>query len=301
MLIEPMAVAFTTYLRDVLGLSEHTIRAYQGDLRSLNASLLEQEVVHLEKVRLAHLRSWLAQQSESGAARSTVARRCASVKTFFRWALERGALAADPSLRLVAPSKERHLPGVMPAGQARALMELAATASDDGEPLSARNRAALELLYASGIRVGELVGLDIDDVDLIDCTARVLGKGNKQRVVPFGQPARVAIQDYLRDGRPQLAKPHSGAALLLGRKGKRADQRQIRSALSELLAHLPDAPLNSPHDLRHSAATHLLDGGADVRTVQEVLGHASLATTQIYTHVSTERLRAAYQQAHPRA
>ncbi|MBW8171620.1 tyrosine recombinase XerC [Ornithinimicrobium sp. Arc0846-15] len=293
--------SFADHLQVSQGRSSHTVRAYLGDLRSLNDALAKQGITSINHVTLRVLRSWLALQSESGAARSTISRRCASAKTFFRWALDRGVIAADPSLRLVAPTKERHLPEVLAADQASKLLDLAALASDDGDPLHGRNRAALELLYASGIRVGELVGLDIDDVDLMDATVRVLGKGNKQRVVPFGKPAGDAIEAYLKGARPQLVTAESGSALLLGRKGKRADQRQIRAALSDLLQHLPDSPDASPHALRHSAATHLLDGGADVRTVQEVLGHASLATTQIYTHVSTERLRAAYRQAHPRA
>jgi integrase/recombinase XerC len=190
---------------------------------------------------------------------------------------------------------------VLRAQQAQQLMDLAAVAADDDDPVHLRDRAALELLYASGMRVGELTGLDVDDVDLSGGTARVLGKGDKERIVPFGAPAADALEQWLRTGRPRLATPQSGAALFLGRRGRRVGQRQVREALHQLLAHLPDVADMGPHGLRHSAATHLLEGGADLRAVQEILGHSSLATTQVYTHVSIDRLRAAYQQAHPRA
>ena len=184
---------------------------------------------------------------------------------------------------------------------AAALLDVAAVAADDDDPVHLRDRAALELLYATGVRVGELVGLDVDDVDLSADVLRVVGKGDKERRVPFGVPARRAVIAWLDDGRPRLAVPESGPALLLGRRGRRADQRQIRAVVHSLLHHVPDAPDLGPHGLRHSAATHLLEGGADLRMVQELLGHASLATTQIYTHVSVDRLKRSFAQAHPRA
>ncbi len=210
-------------------------------------------------------------------------------------------MASDPSVRLGAPRRSRTLPGVLAQQQAADLLDVAAVAADDGDPLHLRDRAALELLYASGIRVGELVGLDVDDVDLDRRTLRVVGKGDKQRVVPFGVPAAGAVRDWLAQGRPRLATTASGPALLLGRRGRRADPRQVRAAVHDLLSHVRDADDLGPHGLRHSAATHLLEGGADLRAVQELLGHATLATTQIYTHVSVERLKATYEQAHPRA
>lgn len=293
--------AFQQHLRVEKGRSEHTVRAYLGDLRDLGTHLAEQGVPDMDDVRLADLRSWLGRQGADGAARSTISRRAAAAKTFFRWAHRHGHVRQDPSLRLVAPGKDKHLPAVLRAPQAEELMDLAAVAADDDDPVHQRNRAMLELLYASGMRVGELTGLDVDDVDLQEGTARVLGKGARQRVVPFGAPAADALRTWLAAGRPRLVTDASGPALFLGRRGRRVDQRQVRSSLQELLRHLPDTPALGPHGLRHSAATHLLEGGADLRTVQEVLGHASLATTQIYTHVSVDRLRAAYQQAHPRA
>lgn len=293
--------AFAQHLRVEKGRSEHTVRAYLGDVRALGDFLAQTGVADLGEVRLSDLRSWLGSLGGAGAARSTVSRRAASAKTFFRWAHRTSRVPTDPSLRLVAPGRDKHLPGVLRQPQAAELMDLAAVAADDEDPVHLRNRAMLELLYASGMRVGELTGLDVDDVDLQARTARVLGKGAKERIVPFGLPAEDALTTWLGAGRPRLVTAESGPALFLGRRGRRADQRQVRSSLQDLLAHLPDTPAMGPHGLRHSAATHLLEGGADLRTVQELLGHASLATTQIYTHVSVERLRAAYEQAHPRA
>ena len=298
---EELLPGFEQHLLVEKGRSPHTVRAYLGDLRSLQSYLAESGVHTIDEVRLADLRGWLGSQGQAGASRSTVSRRAAAAKTFFRWARRQGHLSADPALRLVAPGRDAHLPGVLRQSQASQLMGLAAVAADDEDPVRVRDRAMVELLYASGMRVGELTGLDVDDVDLDHGTARVLGKGDKERIVPFGAPAAEALRQWRDSARPTLSTAASGPALFLGRRGRRVDQRQVRSALQELLAHLPDTPHMGPHGLRHSAATHLLEGGADLRTVQEVLGHASLATTQIYTHVSVERLRTAYQQAHPRA
>jgi integrase/recombinase XerC len=293
---------FERHLRSERGRSEHTTRAYLGDLRSLVEFLTaECGISDLAEVGLRDLRGWLAAQAESGAARSTIARRSAAARTFLGWAARTGRIESDPSLRLAAPKRAGHLPEVLRQSDAAALMDVAAVASDDQDPMHLRDRAALELLYASGIRVGELTALDIDDVDLGRGVVRVMGKGGKERTVPFGGPAREALGAWLTLGRPQVAADGSGPALLLGRRGRRADPRQIRSAVHSLLEHVPDAPDLGPHGLRHSAATHLLEGGADLRLVQELLGHASLATTQIYTHVSVERLKQSYRQAHPRA
>jgi len=210
-------------------------------------------------------------------------------------------IEADPSLRLVAPRPEKTLPGVLKQDEISAALDVAAIVADDQDAIHLRDRAMLELLYASGIRVGELVGLDIDDVDFGTNLVRVMGKGAKERTVPFGGPAATALQGWLRLGRAQVVTSGSGPAMFLGRRGGRVDPRQVRSAVHQLLQRVPDAPDVGPHGLRHSAATHLLEGGADLRAVQELLGHASLATTQIYTHVSVERLKRSYQQAHPRA
>lgn len=293
---------FERYLRSERGRSEHTTRAYLGDVRSLLAFLeTECGVTGLDEVSLRDLRSWLAHLADSGAARATIARRSAAARTFLGWAARTGRIPTDPSVRLVAPKRQQHLPGVLKQQEASALLDVAAVAADDDDPIHLRDRAALELLYASGIRVGELSALDIDDVDLAAGVVRVMGKGAKERTVPFGGPARAALQDWLARGRPLVATAQSGPAVFLGRRGRRVDPRQVRTAVHRLLEHVPDAPDLGPHGLRHSAATHLLEGGADLRLVQEMLGHASLATTQIYTHVSVDRLKQSYRQAHPRA
>lgn len=291
---------FEAHLRQERGRSEHTVRAYLGDLDHL-AGFLQGRGLDLLDVSLADLRAWLGAQAASGVARSTLARRSAAVRTFCRWASRSGRIAQDPSLRLVAPKRRSTLPDVLAAKDAGELLEIAAVASDDEDPIHIRDRAMLELLYATGIRVGELTALDVDDIDDERQVVRVIGKGNKERTVPFGAPARDALEQWRRIGRPQLTTDGSGPALFLGRRGRRVDQRQVRTVVHTMLEHVRDAPDVGPHGLRHSAATHLLEGGADLRVVQELLGHSSLATTQIYTHVSIDRLRESYRQAHPRA
>jgi len=293
--------AFERHLRAERGRSVHTVRAYLRDVETFLSEAGVGDDDGLREVSLADLRAWLGVLSRRGAARASIARTSASLRTFFGWLERTGRISTDPSLRLTAPSRHRTLPPVLAQRSATALLDVAEVAADDDDPIHLRNRAALELLYATGIRVGELVGLDVDDVDLASDVLRVVGKGDKERRVPFGVPARQAVTEWLTRGRPRLVGPQSGPALLLGRRGRRADQRQIRSVVHDLLQHVPDAPDLGPHGLRHSAATHLLEGGADLRMVQELLGHASLATTQIYTHVSVERLKASYAQAHPRA
>lgn len=284
------------------GRSAHTRRAYLADLRSLFA-FLEQRAPGggLETLTLPSLRAWLAVQAAGGAARTTLARRTSAVKTFTAWASRKGLLAADPATRLQVPKSRRTLPAVLRADQAAAAMTAADLGAREGDPLALRDRVIVELLYATGIRVSELCGLDIDDVDTGRRVLRVLGKGNKERTVPFGGPALTAVADYLDHGRPALIGSGSGPALLLGPRGRRLDPRQARTVVHQTVAAVDGAPDIGPHGLRHSAATHLLEGGADLRVVQELLGHSSLATTQLYTHVTVARLRAVHDQAHPRA
>lgn len=292
---------FVVHLQAERGRSRHTVRAYRADAASLLGYASDQGCSGPDDLDLAVLRGWLATQAAQGHSRATVARRAAAARTFTAWCRRRGLAAADPGDRLASPRGHRTLPAVLSQGQAEALMTTATMAADDGSPEGLRDRAALELLYATGVRVSELVGLDVDDVDLPRRTVRVTGKGNRERVVPFGVPAAGAVEDWLVGGRPALAGPHSGPALLLGTRGGRVDPRTVRRRVHALLAHVPGAPDLGPHGLRHSAATHVLEGGADLRAVQELLGHATLATTQIYTHVSVERLRSTYERAHPRA
>ncbi len=290
--------SFERHLRAERGLSTHTVRAYRGDVADLFDHAARLGVRQATGLDLAVLRSWLARQRSTGHSRATLARRAAAARAFTAYAARRGLLAADPGAALASPRGSRSLPGVLRQDEALALLTPPA---EGGAPLELRDRAVLEVLYASGIRVGELCGLDGDDIDEARQLLRVLGKGGKQRSVPVGRPAVRAVRQWLRDGRPQLAAPVSGAALFLGRRGGRVDPREVRRLVHRRLAAVPGAPDLGPHGLRHSAATHLLEGGADLRSVQELLGHATLATTQIYTHVSVERLRATYDRAHPRA
>ena len=288
--------AFEEHLALERNLSPHTVRAYVGDVTSLLDHAGRLHVDDLADLDLRTLRSWLARLHSLGASRTTLARRASAARVFTAWAARRGLLPADPGAALTSPRPHRHLPEVLRADEAAAALDAAA----DDTPVGMRDRAVLELLYATGARVGELCGLDVDDLDRHRRTVRVLGKGRKERVVPVGEPASDAVERWLEAGRPALATPASGPALLLGARGGRIDSRTVRRVVHERL-RLAGAPDLGPHGLRHSAATHLLEGGADLRSVQELLGHATLATTQIYTHVSIERLRATYDRAHPRA
>lgn len=293
---------FDDYLALQRGRSAHTCRAYRSDLRSLFAFLDERAPGSgLAGLSLPLLRSWLAAGAGGGAARTTLARRTSAVKAFTAWAVRRGLLTIDPAARLQQPKTRRTLPAVLRQDQALAAMAAAKSGSQQRDPLALRDRLIVELLYATGIRVSELCGLDIDDVDTAHRLLRVLGKGDKQRTAPFGEPAVEALSAWLADGRPELATAESGPALLLGARGRRLDVRQARTVVHQTVAAVDGAPDIGPHGLRHSAATHLLEGGADLRIVQELLGHSSLATTQLYTHVTVARLRKVHDQAHPRA
>jgi len=296
---------YERYLRLERGRSPHTVRAYIGDVVSLLSTLSKQGVTAISDVDLGALRGWLAAQRDAGVARNTMARRAAAARTFTAWAHGAGLLQTDPGQLLASPRPHRTLPPVLAADEARALMT-AEPVRQEGDPrlaesIASRDRLVVELLYATGIRVGELTGLDLDDVDRRRRVLRVLGKGAKERTVPYGLPADDALEAWLSAGRPALAVERSGTALLLGVRGGRLDQRAARAIVHERLRAVPGATDIGPHGLRHSAATHLLDGGADLRAVQELLGHASLATTQIYTHISVERLRETFTRAHPRA
>ncbi|QUR69654.1 tyrosine recombinase XerC [Mycobacterium spongiae] len=297
---EGILADFDEFLALQCGRSAHTRRAYLGDLRSLCAFLGDRGS-GLEALTLPLLRSWLAAAAGAGVARTTLARRTSAVKAFTAWAARRGVLATDPAARLQVPKAHRTLPAVLRQDQALSAMTAAKSGAEQGDPLALRDRLIVELLYATGIRVSELCGLDIDDIDTGHRLLRVLGKGNKQRTAPYGQPAAEALRAWLDDGRRALATTESGPALLLGARGRRLDVRQARTVVHQTMAAVNDAPDIGPHGLRHSAATHLLEGGADLRVVQELLGHASLATTQLYTHVAVARLRAVHEQAHPRA
>jgi len=296
----PAVADFAVYLRAQRGLSEHTVRAYVGDIEHLIAFSTRHGRPEIDRVDLGVLRAWLASMAAARRSRATLARRGAAARTFFDWARRTGRVAVDPTLRLASARPSSALPTVLGIEAAARLLEVARTRADDGDPVHVRDWAALELLYATGARVGEVCSADVADLDLDERTLRVVGKGDKERVVPFGVPAAEAVREWLRIGRPVLDSGDAGSALLLGRRGGRVDQRQLR-AVSHEVASLAGVDDVAPHALRHSAATHLLQGGSDLRSVQEVLGHASLATTQRYTHVTAERLRSSFEQAHPRA
>jgi integrase/recombinase XerC len=303
-LSEEFASALASYERHLVSerdLTPHTVRAYLGDVSGMLAHATALGLVSLDQLDVRTLRSWLANQQTLGKARATMARRATAVRVFTAWALRTGRSTVDPGAQLGSPKAHATLPAALDEAQARALLDAAAGVADDGSPVGIRDVAVLELLYATGIRVGELCGLDVDDLDRGRRVVRVFGKGRKERTVPYGLPADRALDRWLEVARPALAVPGSGAALFLGARGRRIDQRAVRSVVHRRLADVPGAPDLGPHGLRHTAATHLLEGGADLRTVQELLGHASLATTQVYTHVTAERLRTAYQLAHPRA
>ncbi|TWH68856.1 integrase/recombinase XerC [Micromonospora olivasterospora] len=315
---------FADHLARVRNRSTHTVRAYVGDVVSLLDHATRMGCAGVADLDLGVLRSWLAKQRTTGAARATMARRAAAARTFSAWAHRCGLLGADVAAPLASPRARRDLPAVLRADQAAALVEAPGRrhgagrdesardeAVDDrgvtddtedaaGRAVLLRDRALLELLYATGVRISEACGLDTSDVDHARRVVRVLGKGARERSVPYGLPAQRALDEWLRVGRPALARAGSGDALLLGARGGRLHPTTARRVVAAY-AEAAGLPPTSPHGLRHSAATHLLEGGADLRAVQELLGHSSLASTQIYTHVSVARLRAAYRQAHPRA
>ncbi len=293
---------FGRHLARVDNRSEHTVRAYVGDVISLLHHAARTGHRTPADLDLATLRGWLAVRMRDGAARTSQARRAAAARNFTAWAHRSGLAPADPGAHLASPRAHRDLPTVLRADQAATLMQGPARKGPESE--RDRDRAVLELLYATGIRVSELCGLDLSDLDEGRRLVRVFGKGAKERAVPYGLPAQRALDDWLRHGRPALAPASrdtaGGDALFLGVKGGRLQPTVVRRIV-DAAARAAGLPHTSPHDLRHSAATHLLDGGADLRAVQDLLGHSSLSSTQIYTHVSTERLRAAFKQAHPRA
>ncbi|CAB4711108.1 unannotated protein [freshwater metagenome] len=299
---EPVIQAFSRYLEIERNLSAHTVRAYMGDLVSLTGHLENIGISDFAKLELSHLRSWLANQQVKGASRTTISRRAVSARIFIKWAVKNKYLEKDVGATLATPKGHRTLPEVLGIEDAKTAMDsMAMRAAEEDTPMSLRDVAMVEVLYASGARVAELCGLDLGDIDYNRQTIQVLGKGNKERTIPLGNPAMRALIKWLDDGRQLLVNEKSEKAVFLGARGKRIDQRAVRTVVYEALTAIEGIERMGPHALRHSAATHLLEGGADLRTVQEILGHASLATTQIYTHVSTERLQKVFKQAHPRA
>lgn len=286
------------HLRAERDLSVHSVRAYLGDLEGLAEHASRLGVDDPAQLTIRSLRSYLATMQTLGKARTTLARRATSARVFTAWLVRTGRADTDAGALLASPKPHHELPVALKRGE---ITELLDTIEFDDDPAGQRDRAIIELLYATGIRVGELVGIDLDDLDRGRNVVRVFGKGRKERSVPFGGPAAEALDRWLADGRRAVLTEVSGPAIFLGIRGGRIDPRAVRRIVHERVAAVEGAPDMGPHGLRHTAATHLLEGGADLRSVQEILGHASLATTQIYTHVSNERLRSAFKLAHPRA
>ncbi len=293
--------SFERHLALERSLSPHTVRAYLGDLDGLLRVLARRGGEDLTRLGLSVLRGWLAEQRGSGASRTTLARRASAARVFTAWATRTGRLPVDPGARLVAPRPHRVLPSVLSPEQASVLLTAATSGAAEDDPIAIRDLLLLELLYATGIRVSELCGLDLDDFAPERRTVRVLGKGGRERTVVYGVPAERALRRWLEGGRSALARRRSPPALLLGARGGRLDPRVARAVVNAAAEAVPGGPALSPHGLRHSVATHLLVGGADLRSVQELLGHATLSTTQLYTHVTVDRLKAIHDQAHPRA
>ncbi len=315
--------AFERHLRAERSLSPHTVRAYVGDVALLLEHAQRAGAAAPADLGATQLRGWLAVQHASGAARATLARRGAAARAFTAFAHRQGWLVTDPGPQLGTLKSRRTLPRVLRRGEMTAVLTgldavareaqaalAPGTRPQGGQPeasqrteaaVALRDAAILELFYATGIRVSELCGMDAGSLDHGRRTVRVRGKGDKERTVPVGVPAIRAVARWLETGRPVLATAASGPALFLGVRGGRMDPRTARRIVHERLREAGTTREVGPHGIRHSAATHLLEGGADLRSVQEILGHSSPATTQIYTHVSIERLKASYRQAHPRA
>ena len=299
-----MIDAWGVYLRANLAVSEHTLRAYVSDLRSFT-TYCQVDELSTENIRsvvtLRAIRAWLASLVQQGKSRSTISRRTASIRSFTAWAYRRGYLDSDPGLLVTSARGDQKLPQVQTPSDTAELLSYAATrVREENSPAAIRDWAILETIYATGIRVSEVCSLDTTSIDQQGMTLRVIGKGNKERVVPFTRACLSALQAWLSHGRPSLAIPEAGRALFVGDKGRRIDPRVIRAMIHRMCAQAGVRDL-APHALRHTAATHILAGGADLRAVQEMLGHSSLQTTQRYTHVDAQRLSAIYKQAHPRA
>lgn len=277
------------------GTSPNTQKAYLTDVQDY----LEFEVSTKGTLSLESLRNWLYKQAEAGASKSTLARKTSSIKAFTGWLFANGVIADDPAIRLKSPKLDRHLPKVASEGSLAKVLEDLENVATGGDPVALMRWCAFELLYATGMRVSELSSLEVSNIDFSRRLLKVLGKGNKERMLPYGKSAERALDAWMRLGRPKFDIGQSDA-LLISSRGKKVGVRQLYSLVADQLAKTPTGPAG-PHTLRHSAATHLLDHGADLRAVQEILGHASLGTTQIYTHVSVERLRKSFEQAHPRA
>jgi integrase/recombinase XerC len=295
-----LVTQYEEHLALVRNLSDNSIRGYVTDLESFLKHMEKLGIVEFNQLEIEHIRSWLANLQSTGVARATLTRRIVSIRAFTNWAAANGWLTSDLGANLSVPKPHKVLPEVLNVNEAATVIKaLEVKAVEEPNAINIRDLAIVEVLYGSGIRVSELCGLNLADIDYTRNTLNVIGKAGKQRVVPLGIPAIKALSIYLTNARAELLNQLSDSAVFLGLRGKRIDQRTVRQVVYDAMQAVGVSM--GPHGLRHTAATHLLEGGADLRTVQEILGHASLSTTQIYTHVSPERLQSAFKQAHPRA
>lgn len=294
---------YVVHLAAERGFSANTVKSYRSDLEQLVAFAADRGATTTNDLDLELLREWLWHSTQQQhLAKATIARRAASARGFSAWLARTHTAETNAGARLKAPKSDHHLPRVLSREQMAGILDRVQQRADTGDPIAIRDHAIIELLYASALRVSELTGLGLGDVDLGRLTVRVLGKGSKERVVPFGVPARTALVRYLTAARGDLVADTAPASpVFVGARGARITSRAVYELVSGLLATVPGSGPSGPHTLRHTAATHLLDGGADLRSVQELLGHASLGTTQLYTHVTSERLKEAYRLAHPRS
>lgn len=291
-MIERYVEKFINYLKVEKNSSGHTITNYSIDLAAFGAFLGDKDIAGVDHLAL---RRFLADMRAKNYSKRTVARKLASLRTFFKFLFREGLIKTNPATAVITPKLDKPLPNVLDVDKVSRLLE-----SPDEKTLSGlRDRAMLETLYSTGARVSELVGLDADDVDFISGVVKLFGKGSKERIVPIGEPALKAIKRYLDNRIGVRIKERN--AIFLNKNGGRLTDRSVRRILDKYIRASSITMKVSPHSLRHSFATHLLDRGADLRSVQELLGHMNLSTTQIYTHVSTERLKAVYDKAHPRA
>ena len=293
---------FLDYLIIEKNRSDNTIRSYQTDIELLFEFLTSRGLSSFKEIQTDFIKEWIVSLKKNNISNTTISRRISSIKVFFNFLVKNNLIEINPTLKIIAPKLNKVLPNILGQKQADQLLTQAAIyeVQEESQEVRIRDYAILEVLYSTGIRVSELVGLDVEDINFSNLTLKVLGKGKKERFVPFGIPAREAIDKYLKDSRNSLNDKNS-QALFLGLRGKRLNVRQVRRILNKAMDQIENSKEVSPHDLRHSAATHMLEAGADLRIVQELLGHSSLATTQKYTHVTIERLREVFANAHPRA
>lgn len=293
---------FLDYLKIEKNRSDNTIRSYQTDIELLFEFLTSRGLSSFHEIQTEFIKEWIVSLKKNNISNTTISRRISSIKVFFNFLVKNNLIEINPTLKIIAPKLNKVLPNILGQKQAEQLLTQAAIyeVEEESQEVRIRDYAILEVLYSTGIRVSELVGLDVEDINFSNLTLKVLGKGKKERFVPFGIPAREAIDKYLKDSRNSFNDKNS-QALFLGLRGKRLNVRQVRRILNKAMDQIENSKEVSPHDLRHSAATHMLEAGADLRIVQELLGHSSLATTQKYTHVTIERLREVFANAHPRA